>query len=566
MIRQPCEARNGRIGSGGLNSAPRPVLGNGPGNCEFASAADETAFRPRRAMILRLRRLQTWRPFLLAVRRVARTLSRFRAGTTMPADTREKGRIFRWAVWALAVVVFLFVLVSVVFYCLARSATSRWERLASELRAKGQSLTFTEIEARRGGIADESNGAVAIREAGQVLESVTEPDESGVLLLDRECKADFFRGIERRCLPPTRKYVEARRQALAELSALTRYADIRLNVSYEGTTLETSTKVLKISSQHRALAKLVTIDAVLKIIDGDVSAAVDAIVAQLRLSEPLYTEPEPILPLAAIASDWLAVTTFEGLLQTRELRDDELERLQLEWKRHVRHQILRPSLLGLRASFIRMTDEDQVMADARAALAAAKVPPKKRWRLPSPVDWMPFKDDWFLYENRFQGVTILTRILDASDDLSSLLAVARREQASLPRFAPGRTLIRIMLPSLTRGIELHARTAARFRCVPVAIAAERFRFANGRFPNAPDELVPNYLATLPRDPFDGKPIRFAKTDSGIVVYSVGENTIDDGGQVVPQEGERLGRDFGVRLVEPSKRVLRLIDNAAPDDQ
>ena len=68
------------------------------------------------------------------------------------------------------------------------------------------------------------------------------------------------------------------------------------------------------------------------------------------------------------------------------------------------------------------------------------------------------------------------------------------------------------------------------------------------------------------DPFGSTPIRLAKTGSGIVVYSVGENEVDDGGKVVPGNGERLGRDFGVRLVESPQRGVSLIDNAAPDEQ
>jgi len=484
----------------------------------------------------------------------------------MPVDTSKRSTIFKWGIRLLTAAVFLILLISTVFYCLARSAESRWQRLARELRAKGQHLTYAEIEASRAAIPDESNGAVAIRKAGQVLESVTEPDESGVLLLDGDCEVDFFKGIQRGCVPPTREYVEARRRALSELSTLTRYADARLNLSHEGTTLETSEQVLKISSRHRALAKLVTIEAVLKTIDGNISAAVDAIVLQLRLSEPLYTEPEPILPLAAIASDWLAVTTVEGLLRTRELRVEELERLQLEWNRHIRSQTPRQSLVGQRAWFIRNTEKGQIMRDLRAARAAVGDSPKRHRKLPNPLDLIPFKGDWFLYENRVQGVRILTRLLDASDDLPSLLTAVRRENAVLPRFAPGRTLIRIMFASLPRGIELHARTAARFRCVPVALAAERFRLANGHFPNSPNELIPDYLAEWPRDPFDGRPIRLSRKNSTLVVYSVGENTVDDGGEVVATEGERFGRDFGVRLLEPSERGLCLIDDVTSDDR
>ena len=145
----------------------------------------------------------------------------------MPTATKKRVRIFWWGVRALAVLVILVVVVSVVFYGLAHSATSRWERLASDLRAKGQPLTYAEIEATRPPVSVESNGAVAIHEAGQVLKSVTEPDKSGVLLFDSECKVDFFEGIPRPCLAPTRKYVEARRQALTLLSEISRYPDVR---------------------------------------------------------------------------------------------------------------------------------------------------------------------------------------------------------------------------------------------------------------------------------------------------------------------------------------------------
>jgi len=37
-------------------------------------------------------------------------------------------------------------------------------------------------------------------------------------------------------------------------------------------------------------------------------------------------------------------------------------------------------------------------------------------------------------------------------------------------------------------------------------------------------------ALLPVDPFTGQPLRFRKLETGYVVYSVGENGVDDGGE------------------------------------
>src|SRR5439155_22126196 len=62
---------------------------------------------------------------------------------------------------------------------------------------------------------------------------------------------------------------------------------------------------------------------------------------------------------------------------------------------------------------------------------------------------------------------------------------------------------------------------AKFRAAVVALAAERFRQAEGRWPTSLDELVPQYLAAVPRDPFDLRPLKLARRPDGLVIYSVG---------------------------------------------
>jgi hypothetical protein len=42
-------------------------------------------------------------------------------------------------------------------------------------------------------------------------------------------------------------------------------------------------------------------------------------------------------------------------------------------------------------------------------------------------------------------------------------------------------------------------------------------------------LVPQYLASVPVDPFDGLPVRYKVLPTGYVVYSLGTNGKDDGG-------------------------------------
>jgi hypothetical protein len=44
-----------------------------------------------------------------------------------------------------------------------------------------------------------------------------------------------------------------------------------------------------------------------------------------------------------------------------------------------------------------------------------------------------------------------------------------------------------------------------------------------------EQLVPDFIAWLPVDPFDGKPMRMKRTDHGLVIYSVGHDRVDNGG-------------------------------------
>jgi hypothetical protein len=62
------------------------------------------------------------------------------------------------------------------------------------------------------------------------------------------------------------------------------------------------------------------------------------------------------------------------------------------------------------------------------------------------------------------------------------------------------------------------------------------------------DLVPRYLSEVPNDPFDGKPLRLKHTEDGLVIYSVGLDGDDNGGNL--GRGTQLlkpGTDLGAQL-------------------
>jgi hypothetical protein len=87
------------------------------------------------------------------------------------------------------------------------------------------------------------------------------------------------------------------------------------------------------------------------------------------------------------------------------------------------------------------------------------------------------------------------------------------------------------------------RSKAQVALTRLAIAAERRRRDLGVFPAAAGELTPRYLTELPQDPFTGKPLSYFLTASELLIYSVGSDRKNDGGQ----EGDNGWGDIVVRI-------------------
>ena len=69
-----------------------------------------------------------------------------------------------------------------------------------------------------------------------------------------------------------------------------------------------------------------------------------------------------------------------------------------------------------------------------------------------------------------------------------------------------------------------------------AIALKRYQLQQGRLPAELAALVPTYLPRLPYDIVDGKPLRYRLQANGsFVLYSIGEDARDDGGDTRPSE-------------------------------
>lgn len=87
-----------------------------------------------------------------------------------------------------------------------------------------------------------------------------------------------------------------------------------------------------------------------------------------------------------------------------------------------------------------------------------------------------------------------------------------------------------VLPAVEAAFTANARTEAWRGMLMLAIAERRYELKHGSVVAKPDQLVPELLPAVPIDPFDGQPLRMKVTADEIVLYSVGMDRIDQGGQ------------------------------------
>jgi hypothetical protein len=66
-----------------------------------------------------------------------------------------------------------------------------------------------------------------------------------------------------------------------------------------------------------------------------------------------------------------------------------------------------------------------------------------------------------------------------------------------------------------------------------ALALKRYDLRHGNYPPELATLVPEFLPAVPRDPIDGKPLRYQRIGKAFLLYSIGDDGVDNGGDPVP---------------------------------
>ena len=90
-------------------------------------------------------------------------------------------------------------------------------------------------------------------------------------------------------------------------------------------------------------------------------------------------------------------------------------------------------------------------------------------------------------------------------------------------------LVRELMPATEKVAEAERRTRGLLRCAAAGLAVERYRQKYGRWPEKLDDLKDEFLRAVPLDPYDDQPLRYRNDGEGVVVWCLGMDRKDDGG-------------------------------------
>lgn len=279
--------------------------------------------------------------------------------------------------------------------------------------------------------------------------------------------------------------------------------------------------------------------------DGQVDAAFADLMLAFRLDDALQNEPVLISHLVRIAVLHVNLSTvWEGLADHR-WTDAQLAAIEAELARIDMLAEYQSSMNGERYFSMWCVDFLYRTGDFNAISEAVEPGNSLGDQLLAANNQATFHlipRGWFDQNKLSLGKMHVEYILPMADVEKQLVlpANSRRVATAMNSYRPTsyNLFAGLLLAALDKGAKKSAFAQTHVNLARIACALERFRLANGSYPESLDALLPRFITKLPHDVINGQPLKYRRTDDGrFVLYSVGWNEADDGGIVAMKKGK-----------------------------
>lgn len=420
------------------------------------------------------------------------------------------------------------------------TSASKLQNMLAEMDRNEPGWRFEDIEAARPEIPDEQNSAAVIDAAVQLMPKQWPSADFPNDQLRRRTSAEMLSGEEFTRL--TRELASVR-PALSMALKLSDLPRGRNRIQHARNPLAT---LLPHAQHSRTIVSLLNYESMRQNQRGDSKKALLAVVAALNAARSVGDEPFYISQLVRTAGVALVCQAIERILGQGEPSSEDLAEMQKWLADEDAFSDLLTASLGERAMMHALFE-----AVARGEVSIDELAQSRSGRLESTAISL-----WRMNTREDQALSLsfmTRRIKEVQQPMHEQAALEKRFEQDVRELPRNAFITRTLLPAVAKMGEASRRKHAMMCCTIIALAAERYRRDKKVWPDNLEQLRPQHLAAEMLDPFDGKPLRYRRVEDGVIVYSVGADGVDNGGNLDRERPAMPGVDIGVRLWDVAKR-------------
>jgi hypothetical protein len=261
----------------------------------------------------------------------------------------------------------------------------------------------------------------------------------------------------------------------------------------------------------------------------DPNQALNSIESIFGIARSFEAEPLYISQIVRLNYESMAVSTLEYVIRRMNFNNEQLIELERLLKEAEDSSGIKRAFTSERYIRLRLCENPAVFP---IDILEGNVPAQPVLEV---YQWLGLLDRAALVYLRFDKEFTNAFELPLHKQIEAFRAIEEEfNKSGLPDF------LRLKVSSFSELVSLNVKTIAQLRIARVALSVQRYRLKNGKLPESLNNLVPYYVESIPLDPFDGQHIRYKKLDSGYVMYSIGDDKIDDGGKERSQESKKSG--------------------------
>jgi hypothetical protein len=470
---------------------------------------------------------------------------------------------------ALSVLAALLVLVPLL---MRYRAQSRLQAYKNELLASGEKLAISDLTPIF--VTDGQKNAAALLQAASTLTSVGDfypsgmkeikPGRARVAWRQAELNQEVYpSGIFTNVWPLLRGARTNDAGTLAEIRDILSAGNIQFPLDYQQADLYSGGVAMK----GRNLEMSVSSEVILDLHDGKTNEAMQSLMLSVALPKLCADEPLTISQLIGYAELAMAITPCWEALQFKGWTDPQLAQLQKQWETLDFLSAAANSLAMERARSSMTFDQMRASKETFDSMLTPLNPaggPTDIWHdslvnarqgfnelmgatASYPRYWL-WSGIWS-YDDERLFMQLRQDMIEAVRAAKKRLEVLKRiEDSSLEVVNSKCLLTETERPMIKRFVEQSLRAQTHVEMVTAAIALERYFLRHDKYPARLDDLAPFFVRRVPVDYMDGKDLRYRlQLDGSYLLYSVGTNGIDDGGDPTPpanmSSGLWRGRDW-----------------------